>query len=178
MEPLLCQALSRPSSLFDRPARETAYSLPTASIDELNQLRFKLIVDGFTQVLEGMNVDPSEATIAFDEAQARHQPPVVLRCKRCHDEFATNASAARKPSLCRECRNDSIREAGTKYQAKRRATVEAKPRPPRPDRQFVPKICTGPCPVCGNQPKPGQIYCNRTCSNNRFNARIRAEVTG
>jgi hypothetical protein len=177
-EPLLRQALSRPSSLFDRPAKEKPNSAATASIDELDQMRFRLIVNGIAEVLSGLNVDPAEAVIAFDEARARHQPPVTLRCQKCHVEFATNAAAARKPSLCRDCRNDSIREQGTRHQANRRATAEAVPRPPRPDRRFVPRINTGPCPTCGEPTRPDRTYCSKSCSDNRFRRKIRQEVTG
>jgi len=176
-EPLLYQAHSRPSSLFDRPAKEKPNSAGTASPDELDQMRFRLIVNGFVQVLEGMNASPDEAVIAFDEARSRHQPPVVIRCRKCAVEFATNAATVRKPSLCRECRNDSIREQGTRYQARRRATIEPAPRPPRENRRFVPQIST-PCPMCGEPTKPSRTFCSKTCSDNRFRRKIRQEVTG
>lgn len=180
MEPLLRQAFSRPSSQFDRPTKEKPNSAATASPDELDQMRFRLIVDGFVQVLSGLNVGPVEATVAFDEATARHQPPVTIRCRKCHGEFTANAAAARKPSLCRECRNAQIREQGTKCQRQRRlhATSEPKERTPRPDRRFIPKINTGPCPSCGEPTKANRTYCSKTCSDNRFRRKIRQEVTG
>jgi hypothetical protein len=170
------QATSRPGLIYDR--RASLYAPPATSTDELDAMRHRLLTDGFAEVVNGMNADVSEARIAFDEAISRYAPPLLLRCRECAGEFTANASTANPPTRCRECRNRRILAQGAADQIKRRKRAAMRPKvsKPKPEIFRVPKIDTGKCPSCGGQPKIGQIYCSRTCSDNRFRNRIRAEV--